>query len=392
MKTNDLINYKNKTIYSLGLMSGTSLDGVDIAYVKHENENGNTNHELIAFKTYPYSKELKQKILKNTEIETSRIDEICSLNKELGIVYKNVVEMFLNEFKIKLNKISFISLHGQTIYHIPFGNDKLSRSTLQLGDMSELAYHFNKIIVYDFRSLDVSAGGGGAPLVPIVNFELFKDKAPIMLLNIGGISNLTYIKDDNVANVLAFDSGPGNMVIDRLMLKLYNMPYDEDGKVAQKGKIARALFTTLIDDEYYNKPLPKSTGREKYNNNYVDKIITMMNQHNIPKEDVIYTITYLTAYTINQGIEMFIKNKDVKLLVSGGGANNPTLMNMLKSFNLNVITTDDENNISKDALEAYSFSILGYLRLTYQPANIPSVTGAKDAIMLGSIILPPRKD
>lgn len=385
----DLFNLKNKTIYSLGLMSGTSLDGIDIALVKHTNLNNQTSHELISFKTYPYNDELKQRILKNSIPNTSRIDEICSLNKELGIAYKEAIGKFMNDFKIDLKDIFFIAVHGQTVYHIPRANNELVRSTLQLGDMSEIAYHFNKLVVYDFRSLDISSGGEGAPLVPIVNFELFKDLAPIMLLNIGGISNITYIKDHDINNVLAFDSGPGNMLIDGLMKRLFNKPFDEAGNIASMGKLNQPLFKFLINDEYYKLGLPKSTGREKYNDELVEKIVLLKNKLNIDSVDIIYTLTYFTAYTIKIGVQL-IDQLNTLMIVSGGGARNNTLVKMLKDLGLNVKIADKELKIDSDALEAYSFAILGYKRLMGEVANVKGATGSPNETQLGSIILPPR--
>lgn len=385
----DLFNLKNKTIYSLGLMSGTSLDGIDIALVKHTNLNNQTSHELISFKTYPYNDKLKQRILKNSIPNTSRIDEICSLNKELGIAYKEAMEKFMNDFKIDLKDIFFIAIHGQTVYHIPRANNELVRSTLQLGDMSEIAYHFNKLVVYDFRSLDISSGGEGAPLVPIVNFELFKDLAPIMLLNIGGISNITYIKDHDINNVLAFDSGPGNMLIDGLMKRLFNKPFDEAGNIASMGKLNQPLFKFLMNDEYYKLGLPKSTGREKYNDELVEKIVSLKKELNIDSVDIIYTLTYFTAYTIKIGVQL-IDQLNTLMIVSGGGARNNTLVKMLKDLGLNVKIADKELKIDSDALEAYSFAILGYKRLMGEVANVKGATGSPNETQLGSIILPPR--
>ena len=190
----DIFKIFNKRIYSIGLMSGTSLDGIDVALIEHYKN----NHKLVDFRSYEYSKELKERIMRVSKIETSNIQLICSVNKELGIAYTKAIEQFLIDTNRSIDDIYFISNHGQTVWHNPIESNDFKSSTLQLGDASTIAYYFNKIVVYDFRSLDVSAGGIGAPLVPIVNYLLFKDKAPVIFLNIGGISNITYIKDEYI--------------------------------------------------------------------------------------------------------------------------------------------------------------------------------------------------
>ncbi|MBR2891228.1 MAG: anhydro-N-acetylmuramic acid kinase [Bacilli bacterium] len=376
----------NKKILSIGLMSGTSLDGVDVALVEHYNN----THKLLKFKSYPYSNELKEKILKASNLDTSNIQLICSLNKELGIVYKDAVEQFLVDTNTNIDDIYFISNHGQTVWHNPIETKDFKSSTLQLGDASVLAYHFNKIVVYDFRSLDISAGGIGAPLVPIVNYLLFKELAPVIFLNIGGISNITYISNTkDVKDVVAFDTGPGNMVIDGLMKELYDLPYDDEGKTAFKGMVSLKLLSYLLDDEYYNLDYPKSTGREKYSKTYICSLLEYAKELNLNKEDIIATATYLTAYVTKMQIKKYFKDFNGTLLVSGGGAFNKYILESLKDEKYTVKTVD-EQNINSEGLEAYSFSILGYLRLTNQASNLMKVTGANSSVSLGSIILPPR--
>ncbi len=380
-----MFDFKDKKILSIGLMSGTSLDGIDVALVEHYNN----LHTLLKFKSYPYSKEMKKRIMDVSNLDTSNIRLVCSVNKELGILYKDAVEKFLEETKTNIDDITFISNHGQTVWHNPIEDGIYKSSTLQLGDASVLAYHFNKIVVYDFRSMDISAGGIGAPLVPIVNYMLFKNKSPMMFLNIGGISNITYIKDQNIDNVVAFDTGPGNMLIDGLMKHYYDLPFDEDGNVASRGMVSLKLLTFLLDDDYYDLPYPKSTGREKYSKDFIKKILNKQIELNLSNEDVISTVTYFTAYVTKYHIKKYFSDFKGTLLVSGGGSKNKFILNSLKDENYQVKTSDDIK-INSDALEAYSFSILGYLRLTNQPSNLIKVTGAKESVSLGSIILPPN--
>lgn len=376
----------DKRILSIGIMSGTSLDGIDVALVEHFNN----QHTLLKFKSYSYSKELKERILKASRIESSNIRLICSLHKELGLAYKDAVLQFLIDTNTNIDDIYFISNHGQTVWHNPIEEDGFKSSTLQLGDASVLAYYFNKIVVYDFRSLDISAGGIGAPLVPVVNYLLFKEMAPVIFLNIGGISNITYISaSKDIKDVVAFDTGPGNMVIDGLMNELYNLPYDEDGKCAFKGQVSSKLLEYLLDDEYYDLDYPKSTGREKYSKEYISKILTFSKKFDLKNEDIIATVTYLTAYVTKMQIKKYFKDFSGTLLVSGGGAFNKYILESLKD-DMYIVKTCEEENINSEGLEAYSFSILGYLRLTNQASNLVKVTGAKESVSLGSIILPPR--
>lgn len=371
-------------VYSIGLMSGTSLDGVDVALVEHYNN----EHRLIDFRSYPYEQELKDKILKASKIETSNVQLICSLHKELGLVYADCIEQFLKETNTSIDDILFISNHGQTIWHNPIEKDGFKSSTLQLGDASTIAYRFNKTVVYDFRLMDISAGGIGAPLVPIVNYLLFKDKAPIIFLNIGGISNITCIFDKVEEHVIAFDTGPGNMLIDGLMNKLYNLPFDESGNIALSGTVSNELLSYLLDDEYYSLPYPKSTGRELYSKEYIEKILVKARALNLKKEDIISTVTNLTGFVTKYQIKKYFKDFHGTLLVSGGGSKNKCIIEALKDEQYTVKVSEEEN-INSDALEAYSFSILGYLRLTNQISNLKQVTGANTSVSLGSIILPP---
>ncbi len=378
-----LINLQDK-VYSIGLMSGTSLDGIDVCLASHENN----HHELIAFRSYPYSESLKHKILKASKLDSSNVQLICSLNKELGIAYVDAILKFIEDTNTNIDDIAFIANHGQTIWHNPDMIDGTYPSTLQIGDASYISYKLNKTVVFDFRSLDISAGGCGAPLVPVIDYLLFKDNAPAILLNIGGISNITYIpKSKKQEDVVAFDTGPGNMLIDGLMMKLYDLPYDEDGLIASNGKISKELLDTLMKDEYYDMPFPKSTGREKYNQEYVDYILKLSNELKLSKEDIIRTVTALTSSVIKYQIKKFFKEFDGVLIPAGGGCNNPVIMKDLESADYSLQKIDDYN-ISADAKEAYAFSILGYLRLTNQASNLRSVTGSKDNLSLGSIILP----
>lgn len=374
----------NQKIYSIGLMSGTSLDGIDVALVSHFKE----KHELVSFSSYPFDTVLKEKLLSLASNNATTISEVSLINASLGEAYVKAIESFLKDFIINIDDISFIANHGQTLWHDPRGLLG-TPSTLQLGDASRISYHFNKTVVYDFRSLDISAGGEGAPLVPIVDYLLFKEYAPCVLLNIGGISNITYISDSKkLADIKAFDTGPGNMILDALMQKLYQVSYDKDGLIASKGSINQEILSYLANDEYYDQLVPKSTGREKYNSSYIENLLLKAQELKVNKEDLIRTVTYFTPYIVAKQIRKFYPSFNGPIIASGGGASNPVMMQDFKDLGFNVKTSSDYK-INPDAKEAYAFSILGYLRLTNQISNVKGVTGAKEYLSLGSVIEAP---
>ncbi len=395
-----------KTIYAIGLMSGTSLDGIDVALVKitrnkfiHEFE---YSYSLAAFTTYPYTKELKNRILKNSKVKTSNVQELCSLHKELGIEYVNAVNALMEVSKVPMEQVVFIANHGQTVWHNPNEMDGYFSSTMQIGDSSELAYQFNKTVVYDFRSLDMSAGGEGAPLIPMSEYMMLHDNdISKVLVNIGGIGNITYLKADaKLTDVIAFDTGPGNMLIDGVMRVLYHKPYDESGEVASKGKTNESLLAFLMKDKYIEAPYPKSTGREKYSDEYIDQIIKQANLLGMKPEDIVNTVTAFTATSIVMQVNKYFKEFNAKnnvMIISGGGSHNKTLIKMFKKA-LKVtkvdysVVTADEYGYSSDAKEAVGFVVLGHLRLLGRVSNVKSVTGAKRSVSLGSIILPPYKE
>ena len=233
---------------AIGLMSGTSLDGVDASLVEITCVGTKTEYLEKSFVFVPYTEKLKAKILEVSRLNTSNVQKICSLNFELGYIYKEAVDELLKTSKIDISNITFIAMHGQTIWHNPDKRDGYYSSTLQIGEPSVVAYAFNKLVISNFRTMDMAAGGSGAPLVPFVNYILHKsDTQSIALQNIGGISNVTYIrKGATIDDVIAFDTGPGNMLIDQAMRKLYNKEYDENGKPARLDAV---VLSTQHDPE-----------------------------------------------------------------------------------------------------------------------------------------------
>ncbi|QGZ97517.1 anhydro-N-acetylmuramic acid kinase [Mycoplasma sp. NEAQ87857] len=374
----------NKT-YALGLMSGTSCDGLDVAYCEIHPSSSNIKTKLLAFKTYSYPKELKDKILKSFNSLIYARD-LCSLNFELAIFYANQVNQFIKEFDLNKDQISFIASHGQTIYHLIDPKDSETKSTLQLGDISVLSQLTQLNVIGDFRPSDIANNGQGAPLVPCPEWLLFHQTNKVLLFqNIGGISNVSVINNDP-QSCFAFDNGPGNVLIDLAVKHFFNLDYDANGDIAVLGKINHSMILYLLNDNYYDLIPPKSTGREKYSINFFNQLLTLF--PNVDKYDFVASVTYFTALVIANSYKQFIIQPDTKYQVylSGGGASNSTLVNHLKKL-LNPIKvySSSKLNINPDAKEAIAFAILGYLTFNHLPGNLPSATGADKPCILGKI-------
>lgn len=383
---------KKKVLYAVGLMSGTSLDGVDAALVKINNKKYPT-FEMIDFVSIGYPEGLKQKILKNSSPKTSNIQEICSLNVELSLVYVDAIKKVLETASFELKRLDFIANHGQTVWHNPNQMDGYASSTFQLGDASTISRAFNKLVVYDFRTLDIAYGGSGAPLIPISEFLIFRSlDTSRILLNIGGIGNITYLpKKCKITDILAFDTGPGNMLIDAACSCLFNIPYDKNGEIARKGKINEQILEELMNDDYFKTLPPKSTGREKYSISFLQNILDKQKEYGLNKEDVLATLSAFTACSIINQIETFVPSfNDGEVVVSGGGANNVYLLELLKKYQTKKyrIITSYDLGYNADAKEAIGFAVLGYLRIMNKASNVIGATGATKKVSLGSIVLP----
>ena len=373
---------------AIGLMSGTSLDGIDVCLVEIK-KTDKFIYTIKAFESFPYSDELVKKIKDVSNINTSNVQKICSLNVEISYAYVDAINKLLSLYNIEKQAIEFIAMHGQTIWHNPDNMDGYTSSTLQIGDPSVVAYAFNKKVISNFRMMDMAAGGCGAPLIPFVDYLLYSStEKSIAMQNIGGIGNVCYMKKGTtIDNVVAFDTGPGNMMIDEAMSILFDKPYDESGNVAKSGKIDPKVLNYLLDDEYLKRPYPKSTGREKYNTSFVNDVINKVLDNGGSKEDVISTLTAFTAYSIIDAYNNYLDDID-EVIVSGGGSHNEYIMNILKeNLKANVIV---ENKT--DAFEAYGFAILGHMTLLNKPSNVPVVTNAKRRVVLGNITNPPYEE
>jgi len=391
-----LFEISNKDVKNvIGLMSGTSLDGVDVALVEIRNNWIETRINLLGFIEYPFPEGLKAIILRNSVKESSNVEDISQLNFLIPQIYAEAINLLCKEINFDKDKIDLIGSHGQTIQHLPNATNYLDyqvASTLQIGDPSVLAKLTGKITVGDFRPSDVALGGQGAPLVPYFDFLLFHSNEKNRgLLNIGGISNITILhKQKGQNNVLAFDTGPGNMMIDILMKRFFDKEFDENGDIANSGKLNEDLLIALITkDNFIETEPPKSTGREFYGMEFLVPLFDEFK--NVAPEDWLHTITKFTAYAVYRNYEKFVE-KETKLdelFISGGGAKNKFLYQSLAQYFENVeVKVIDEIGVSSDAKEAICFAVLANETISGNPSNIPRTTGATKSTILGKICLP----
>lgn len=386
---NRIIHKPSKFV--IGLLSGTSVDGIDAILIKISSSGLKTKVSVIDFITFKIPAEVRKSILKNSSENYSNLAEICRLNVILANLFAQAVKK-IQRRNPKI-KIDLIGSHGQTIHHLPQKGEFLGykiKSTLQIGDPSVIANLTGITTAGDFRIADCAADGDGAPLVPYLDYILFRSsKTSRGLLNIGGIANITVIpKSASKDDVIAFDTGPGNMLVDGLVQIMFGKPFDRNSEIAKKGNMDSNLFEFLLRDAYFRQIPPKSTGREHYGSVLMKKILN--NASGMPKENVIRTLTEFTAYTIWYNYENFIshKTKISELIVSGGGANNPLIMDLLGKYFEDVkIQKLNIQGITADSKEAVLFAVLANECINGNPANMKSVTGSKKDVILGKICL-----
>jgi anhydro-N-acetylmuramic acid kinase len=373
---------------TIGLMSGTSLDGIDTVLCDISGEFSNVKIKQIDFFTEPFDENLKSRIRQIINNEQVSTELICSVNFELGKAYSNAVKKMINRHNLRSEDIEFVANHGQTLYHLPKGKNEFISSTLQMGESSIIAYE-NKVDVIDnFRVMDIAAGGEGAPLVPFSEKIIYQEKDRIIALqNIGGISNVTLLKNDSV---VAFDCGPGNMMIDEAMRFFYQKNYDENGDIASSAKIDNDLLNELKEHPYLERTPPKSTGREEFGEVYVKELIRKYSY--LEPSCIVSTFTEFCAYAIQDSYRKFLRELPNKMIVGGGGAYNLSLMTRLRSYLPEVeVLTQEDCGFSSDAKEAIAFVVLGYAFLKQVPANVKEATGAKDLVILGKLTPNPFK-
>lgn len=385
------LSEKNPKII-IGLMSGTSADGVDVAVVEVKDKGKKTSFKLLGWQVFHFPNGLREMILKNSRPETSRIDEICRLNFLLAEVYADAIFKTIETLGLSVGDIDLIGSHGQTIQHLPSEVEMFGykiKSTLQIGDPGVIAKLTGIPVVGNFRVGDMALGGEGAPLVPYFDYIIFSsDELNRLLLNIGGIANFTILKRaSDVEDVIAFDVGPGNMVVDALVKIFFDKNYDEDGLIAQSGKVSEELLEKMARHPFIEREPPKSTGRETFGSDFVGKVLKWAQELSLEPEDIIATAAEFTVYAIYKNYELFVKPKVEidEVIVSGGGAKNKFIVSLLsRYFNVPVRLSDDYG-LPADIKEAVCFAVLANETISGNPTNIKSVTGARDKTILGGI-------
>ncbi len=372
-----------------GVMSGTSADGIDVALVRIDRRNP-LRFRLLGHAAHPYPKTVRTEVLAAMNASRASVADLARLNFVLGELYADAVLATQREFRIKAE---LVGCHGQTLFHQGEAQAFLGRRvavTWQTGEAAVIAARVGVPVVSDFRPADMAAGGKGAPLVPFLDFLLYRDKYMGRIVqNIGGIANLTAIPAGTSADqVIAFDTGPGNMVIDAVTEKYFHQPYDRDGRVAASGKVLDKVITAILHKPFFQKKPPKTAGREEFGREFVREFIRRCGR--TPKADVVATATALTARSISDAVRRFVMKRDSyrEFIVSGGGANNPTLLamiaNELSSMNIS-LRLSDEFGLPSAAKEATAFALLAYETWNRRPSNVPSATGARRPAILGKI-------
>ena len=378
----------------IGLMSGTSLDGIDAALVNINTDNKGLDIELIDFMSFDYEKEFRQKILKTTDLNKSSVKDVAQLNIGLAEKFSEAVFSLLKKSELTPAEVDLIASHGQTIYHNV--EDKEGISTLQVGSASFIAERTGITTVYNFRMRDLAAGGEGAPLVPYTDYLIYSSQNKNRVLqNIGGIANYSYLAaDGEIDDVIGSDNGPGNMIIDNAVNILTNgrMDFDKDGKMAEKGDISKELLTEMMNHPFIKKQVPKSTGRADFGKEYAKKIIKKAKKMNLSKNDIISTVTSFTALAIIDSYQKYLPSNIDEIIIGGGGSYNPYLLNKIKEYKDEKLRKDikilrqEDLGYSSEAKEAMAFAILGYQTMKGKNNNVPGATGAKRKVVLGEIV------
>jgi anhydro-N-acetylmuramic acid kinase len=380
---------RKKRMRVAGLMSGTSADGVDVAIIDIDRDKIN----ILTYDTFPYPAAVRRGIFRLVESKEAGPADVSHLNFVIGEVFAEAVLKLCRKSGIDLKTIDLIGSHGQTIYHNPKGRrlwKRMVRCTLQIGEPAVIAHRTGITTVADFRPRDIAAGGQGAPLVPFADFCLFRDKKKSRAIqNIGGIANVTFLPAGcRRQDIIAFDTGPGNMVIDGIvsLATKGREKFDLGGKIAARGAVDRELLGNMLRHPFFRVRPPKSTGREMFGKKYRDILYGWVRRKGLSIEDIAATVTAFTAASIGLSYKRFLPAMPDELVLCGGGAKNNTLIKMLREELSGVeILTSDELGINCDAKEAISFAILAYATIKGIANNVPSATGADEALILGKI-------
>jgi anhydro-N-acetylmuramic acid kinase len=382
-----ILNKDARTV--IGLSSGTSMDGMDAALVEIRGHGPQTEAELLAFEMQPYDNRLRDRLRSAAEPGGGSTAEVCRLAAEVAVVASAAAEAVTRKASVSMETVDLIGSHGQTVCHLP---EEEPASSLQIGEGAVIAEKTGVTTVSNFRSRDLAAGGQGAPLVPYVDWLLFRSEAESrVMLNVGGIANVTLLPKGLGADaVFGFDTGPGNMVIDGVFRSLSGGrdSFDRDGEAAAEGQVVPVLLDHLLEHPYYRERPPKSTGRETFGESYVHEIVTKARESGISDADLLATVTELTARSIVQALVVCVADFPAlgRMIVSGGGVYNRTLMERLAVLMKPVsVVALDEVGLPPDAKEAVAFAVLANEAVHGVPANVPAATGARRRVVLGDI-------
>lgn len=367
--------------YYIGLMSGTSLDGIDAAIVDFSNN----QPDLIANYFQPFETELKSRLNKLCYRNTVNMPELGSLDCELGTLFAQCISQLLIQVDIPLASITAIGSHGQTIYHSP---DTLQPFSIQIGDPNRISKLSGIPVVADFRRADIAVGGQGAPLVPAFHQAIFQSSQENrVIVNIGGIANITVLPTSNKSPVIGLDTGPGNTLLDFWINKHQGIAFDQDSQFGRSGTLCESLLEIMLNDDYFSKPAPKSTGQEHFSELWLNASLKQQG-HTVPAADVQATLYELTARTIADAIQSVAPNTQ-RILVCGGGVHNALLMDRLEA-NIDDCAVESTSTLGVDPdwVEAMAFAWLAHCFVEQIPGSLPSVTGANRPVISGGYYLP----
>jgi len=393
------MNGKSKLV--LGMMSGTSADGIDVALVRISGAPPNLNARLLGHASVKYPPALRKEILRVAEQRPLIAGALSQLNFRLGELFAGAAIAACRQFRVALSKIALVGSHGQTIFHqgrpIPYFGSPTA-STLQIGEPSVIAARTGITTVGDFRPADIALRGQGAPLVPYADYLLYRHaKLGRISLNLGGIANITVLpRAAKPQQVLAFDTGPANMLIDALVAHFTQsrLRFDKNARLAMQGRSLPALLDDLLGDPYLKLAPPKSTGREYYGHAYLKMLFSLGRHYRASPNDLIRAATIFTALSVVDALNRFVlpTTKIQQLIVSGGGAHNPLILAQLAAALPGIeVLPSGRLGIPEDAKEALAFALLAYETFHQRPANLPSATGARGLAILGKIsYAPPR--
>lgn len=384
---------KSSGRFIVGLMSGTSADGIDAVLASIRSTRTGLQAKIVAHVHRPFSRALRERILDVSLHGT--VAEICELNFILGELFADAAMRVIRKSGFSARQIAAIGSHGQTIHHLP---NARTPSTLQIGEPAIIAERTGITTVADFRVRDMAAGGQGAPLVPYADWVLFTHRShPRIIQNIGGIGNLTFLPPGaGLQDVLAFDTGPGNMVVDGVVNALSHgsQTFDRNGQWAARGKVRESWVSELLRHPYLRRRPPKTTGREEFGQVFIERLLYDARKFRLRPEDIIASVTALTATSITDAYRRFVLPRldsreagQLQIILGGGGAKNPVLRSMIQELvGHRQVFTHEDFGVANEAKEALAFALLTHETLLDRPSNVPSATGAKRAVVLGKIV------